>query len=186
MRPHRRGEVVLALPPGWRNEFPDPVPIALLDGLPMIVDRGFGRPYLDSIRDTSAVEPAVVVDVSEPAGLVPFIIAGAGAALLPMRQALDARRRGASLRMIEPLTSRAIYAVTPSTPLSMPTRKFLELSRENLDRWQRAITTRTDRGMTLLEAAIDADSVIETAYQRLEETPYTLNLTPGPHPDRDL
>lgn len=44
----------------------------------MIVDRGFGRPYLDSIRDTSAVEPAVVVDVSEPAGLVPFIIAAPG------------------------------------------------------------------------------------------------------------
>lgn len=166
------GEVVLALPPGWRNEFPDPAPVELLNGLPMIVDRGFGRVYLDSIRDTSAVEPAIVVDVSEPAGLVPFIIAGAGAALLPMRQALDARRRGANLRMIHPLTSREIYAITPSAPLSTPARKFLELSRENLARWDRAIAARTERGMTLLEAAIDADSVIETAYQRLEETPY--------------
>ncbi|WP_395105410.1 LysR family transcriptional regulator [Actinomadura sp. SCN-SB] len=179
------GEVVLALPPGWRTEFPDPAPVALLDGLPMIVDRGFGRVYLDAIRDESAVEPAVVVEVSEPAGLVPFIIAGAGAALLPMRQALDARRRGARLRMIDPLTSRPIYAVTPTAPMSMPARKFLELSKENLERWDRAITTRTDRGMGLLEAAIDADSVIETAYQRLEETPYyppkdTASPEPGP------
>ncbi|MGN9781248.1 LysR family transcriptional regulator [Nonomuraea sp. ZG12] len=160
------GEVVLALPPSWRAEFPDPIPATLLDGLPMIVDRGFGRAYLDSI----GVEPTVVVDVSEPAGLVPLIIAGAGAAVLPMRQALDARRRGASLRMIEPLTVRAIYAITSTSPLSIPARRFLELSRENLDRWRRAVTRRTDRGMTLLEASIDADSVIEAAYQRLEET----------------
>ncbi|MCT2581869.1 LysR family transcriptional regulator [Actinophytocola gossypii] len=165
------GEVVLALPPGWRTEFPDPVPVALLDGLPMIVDRGFGRTYLESVRDTRGVEPAVVVDVAEPAGLVPLVIAGAGAALLPMRQALDARRRGANLRMIDPLTSRMIYAITPASPLSAPARRFLDLSRENLDRWRRAVATRTARGMTLLEAAVDADGVIEAAYQRLTETP---------------
>ncbi len=166
------GEVVLALPPGWRTEFPDPVPVALLDGLPMIVDRRFGRGHLDAIRSTCAVEPAIVVDINEPAGLVPLIIAGAGAALLPMRQALDARRRGASLRMIDPLTSRPIYAITPSSPLSMPARRFLELSKENLDRWHQAVATRTAKGMTLLQAAIDADNAIEAAYQRLEETPY--------------
>ncbi|MEV5413018.1 LysR family transcriptional regulator [Thermopolyspora sp. NPDC052614] len=163
------GEIVLALPPGWGTDFPDPVPVALLDGLPMIADQGFGRAYIDSIRDAGAVEPAVVVEVSEPAGLVPLIIAGAGAAFLPMRQALAAGRRGASLRMIEPLTSRPIYAITSAGPLSTPARRFLELSRENLDRWRRAVTTRTDRGMTLLEASIDADNAIEAAYRRLAE-----------------
>ncbi|GAB3440323.1 LysR family transcriptional regulator [Actinophytocola sediminis] len=166
------GEVVLALPPGWRTDFPDPVPVELLDGLPMIVDRGFGRTYLDTLRDTSAIEPVVVVDTSEPAGLVPLIIAGAGAALLPMRQALDARRRGATLRLLEPLTLRPIYAITPTTPLSVPARGFLELSRENLDRWHQAVINRTESGMPLLEAAIAADTAIEAAYQRLTETPY--------------
>jgi DNA-binding transcriptional LysR family regulator len=165
------GEVILALPPGWRTEFPDPVPVALLDGLPMIVDRGFGRMYLDSLRETSAIEPAVVVDTSEPGGLVPLIIAGAGAALLPMRQALDARRRGASLRLLDPLTLRPIYAITPASPLSRPASRFLELSRMNLERWHQAVAKRTERGMTLLEAAVAADTVIETAYQRLGETP---------------
>lgn len=165
------GEVVLALPPGWRTEFPDPVPVKMLDGLPMIVDRGFGRSFLESIRDTRGIEPAVVVDVSESAGLVPLIVAGAGAAFLPMRQALDARRRGANLRMIDPLTLRPIYAIMPSTPLSAPARKFLELSKENLDRWHRAVARRTTQGMTLLEAAVEADNVIEAAYQRLSEEP---------------
>lgn len=179
------GEVVLALPPGWRTEFPDPVPVALLDGLPMIVDRGFGRSYLDSLRDTSAIEPVVVVDTSEPAGLVPLIIAGAGAALLPMRQALDARRRGASLRLVDPLTSRPIYAITPTSPLSIPASRFLALSRENLDRWRRAVATRTDQGMTLLEAAIDADGVIEAAYQRLEETHPQPGELVAPRPSGD-
>ncbi len=153
------------------------MPAALLGGLPMIVDRGFGRAYLDSI----GVESTVVVDVSEPAGLVPLVIAGAGAAVLPMRQALDARRRGASLRMIEPLTVRAIYAITSTSPLSIPARRFLELSRENLDRWRCAVTRRTDRGMTLLEASIDADNVIEAAYQRLDETPYHPMTSLPPH-----
>ncbi|EHR50652.1 transcriptional regulator [Saccharomonospora marina XMU15] len=166
------GEVVLALPPGWRTEFPDPVPIKMLDGLPMIVDRGFGRSYLQSIRDAGGVEPAVVVDVSESAGLVPLIVAGAGAAFLPMRQALDARRRGANLRMVDPLTMRPIYAIMASSPLSAPARKFLELSKENLDRWHRAVARRTEQGKSLLEAAVEADNVIEAAYQRLAEEPF--------------
>ncbi|TWE22435.1 DNA-binding transcriptional LysR family regulator [Prauserella muralis] len=173
------GEVVLALPPGWRTEFPDPVPIAMLDGLPMIIDRGFGRSYLQSIRDASGVEPAVVVDVSESAGLVPLIVAGAGAAFLPMRQALDARRRGANLRLLDPLTFRPIYAIMPATPLSVPARKFLELSKENLERWRRAVARRTDEGRSLLEAAVEADNVIEAAYQRLGERP----SEPAGHPE---
>ena len=163
------GEVILAMPPGWRTEFPDPTPVALLDGLPMIVDRGFGRMYLDSLRETSAIEPAVVVDTSEPGALVPLIIAGAGAALLPMRQALDARRRGATLRLLDPLTLRPIYAITPTSPLSLPATRFLELSRKNLDRWHQAVSRRTEQGMSLLAAAVDADRAIEAAYQRLAE-----------------
>ncbi|PRX46680.1 DNA-binding transcriptional LysR family regulator [Prauserella shujinwangii] len=174
------GEVVLALPPGWRTEFPDPVPIRMLDGLPMVVDRGFGRSYLQSIRDATGVEPTVVVDVSESAGLVHLIVAGAGAAFLPMRQALDARRRGANLRMIDPLALRPIYAIMPSSPMSAPARKFLELSRENLDRWRRAVARRTGQGRSLLEASVEADSVIEAAYQRLgEEKAEPGNRTPA-------
>jgi hypothetical protein len=34
--------------------------------------------------------------------------------------------------------------------------------------------------MTLLEASIDADSMIEAAYQRLEETPYQPMTAPAP------
>ncbi|WP_375002674.1 LysR family transcriptional regulator [Aeromicrobium sp. CTD01-1L150] len=166
-----QGEVVLALPPGWRGELPDPVPVELLDGLPMIVDRGFGREYLAGIRDRSNVEPRVVVDVSETGDLVPLLASGAGAALLPMRQAMEARRRGASLRMIDPPPARDIYAITASGPLTSATRRFLDLSVENVQRWHRSVKDRTDNGLGLLEAAIEADEMLEAAYRRLAETP---------------
>lgn len=163
------GEIVLALPPAWQTDLPDPVPVAMLDGLPMVIDRAFGRSYLEAIRDSSGVEPAVVVDVEESAALVALIAAGAGAAFLPMRQALDAWRRGAQLRTISPQTFRSIYAVKSSSPLSGPARKFLELSQANLDRWRDALARRTEKGMTLLEAAVDAEKSIEAAYRRLAE-----------------
>src|SRR5690606_5224707 len=108
----------------------------------MVIDRAFGRSYLESIRDSSGIEPAVVVDVEESAALVALIVAGAGAAFLPMRQALDARRRGAQLRTISPQKFRSIYAVRSSSPLSGPARKFLELSQTNLDRWRQSIARR--------------------------------------------
>lgn len=165
-----QGEIVLALPAGWRNELPDPVPVSMLDGLPMVVDRGFGHGYLSKIRESNDVEPQVVVDISEAGDLLPLLAAGAGAALLPMRQAMEARRRGATLRMIDPPPARDIYAITPKYPLTPPTRRFLDLSIENVERWHRSVGTHRAQGMKLLDAAVEADNLIEAAYQRLAES----------------
>lgn len=170
------GEIVLALPLGWGSDLPDPVPVAMLDRLPMVVDRGFGRSYLAGIRERTGVEPHVVVDLSEASDLLPLLASGAGAALLPMRQAMDARRRGATLRMLDPAPVRDIYAITPATSLTPPTRAFLDLSIHNLEQWHRAVAERTGRGMTLLEAATDADDQIELAYRRLAQWPNTAPL----------
>lgn len=164
------GEIVLALPIGWRDDLPDPLPLEMLDGLPMVVDRGFGRNYLAEIRDSKGIEPKVVVDISESGDLVPLLVAGAGAALLPMRQAMEVRRRGATLRMLDPPPERDIYAITPNSALTPQAQAFLDLSIHNLQRWHRAVGARTSRGMTLLDAAIDADHVIEAAYERLAES----------------
>lgn len=162
-----QGEIVLALPLGWGENLPEPVPIEMLAGLPMVVDRGFGQSYLATIRDAHGIEPDVVVDISESGDLLPLLAAGAGAALLPMRQAMEARRRGATIRMLEPAPARDIYAITPTTPLTPQAQAFLDLSIGNLRRWHQAVGERRAVGMTLLEAAVDADSVIESAYQRL-------------------
>lgn len=163
------GEVVLALPLGWGTALPDPVPVKLLDRLPMVVDRGFGRSYLAGIRESHGVEPDVVVDISESSDLVPLVVSGAGAALLPMRQAMEARRRGTSLRMLDPPPERDIYAVTATTTLTPQTQAFLDLSVANLQHWHRAVGDRMAKGMGLLDAALDADDVIEAAYRRLAD-----------------
>lgn len=161
-----QGEIVLALPRGWGHDLPDPVPLTMLHRMPMIVDRGFGRSYLALIRDDLGVEPVVAVDISESGDLLPLLAAGAGAALLPMRQAMDARRRGATLRMLEPPPARDIYVLTASS-LTIQARTFLDLSVENLTRWHRAVEARTSQGASLLDAAVDADNAIEDAYERL-------------------
>ncbi|TQL69097.1 DNA-binding transcriptional LysR family regulator [Nocardioides albertanoniae] len=162
-----QGEILLALPLGWGDDLPDPVPVEMLAGLPFVVDRGFGQRYLATIRDTHGIEPDIVVDISESGDLLPLLAAGAGAALLPMRQAMEARRRGATLRMLDPAPARDIYAITPTSPLTPQTQAFLDLSIGNLEHWHRAVGERTARGMPLLDAAVDADNVIESAYQRL-------------------
>ncbi len=162
-----QGEIVLALPLGWGGDLPDPVPLPMLDGLPMVVDRGFGRSYLATIRDEHGIEPNVVVDISESGDLLPLLVSGAGAALLPMRQAMEARRRGAVLRMLDPPPARDIYAITPTTSLTPPAQRFLDLSVDNIQRWHSAVAKRTSRGMTLLDAAVEADDLIEDAYRRL-------------------
>ena len=164
-----QGEIVLAIPPAWHDDLPDPTPVEALDGLPMVVDRGFGRDFLAKIRDSHGVEPQLVVDISEAGDLLPLLAAGAGAALLPTRQAMEARRRGATLHLIDPPPRRDIYAVTPIGPLTAPAQRFLDLSVENLQRWHRAVSARIDEGMGLLDAAVAADQVIEEAYRRLAE-----------------
>ena len=165
-----QGEIVLALPLGWGDDLPDPVPLEMLDGLPMIVYRGFGRSYLASIRDEHGIEPRVVVDISESGDLLPLLASGAGSALLPMRQAMEARRRGAVLRMLEPPPARDIYAITPTASLTPPAQRFLDLSIDNIQRWHRAVGKRTSEGMKLLDAAVEADDLIEEAYQRVART----------------
>lgn len=164
-----QGEIVLVLPAGWRNDLPDPVPVAMLNGLPMVVDRGFGRDYLAKIRAMGNVEPHVVVDISESGDLLPLLAAGAGAALLPMRQAMEARRRGASLRMLDPAPARDIYVITSSASMTPPAQRFLELSVENLQRWHRAVARHAANGLSLLEAAIESDKAIEDAYHRIAD-----------------
>lgn len=163
------GEILVALPAGWGTDWPDPAPVAMLDGLPLVVDRGFGRDYLSEIRDSHGVEPHVVVDISESGDLLPLLAAGAGAALLSMRQGLEARRNGAVIRRLEPSLTWDIYAVMPNRPLTVPAQRFLDLSVENLQRWSAAIAARTEAGMSLLEAAVDADSDLRRAYLRLAE-----------------
>ena len=116
--------------------------------------------------------------------MVPLLVAGAGAALLPMRQAMEARRRGATLRLIDPPPARDIYAITASGTLTPPTKRFLDLSIADLQRWHRSVRARMEDGKSLLDAAVEADDVLEAAYRRLAvpgpPVPDSLPAEPGP------
>lgn len=163
------GELILAVPPMMAAVLPDPVAFDQLTDLPFVLNRGAGHEEFAATLYAQGFDPRVVVEVNESSALVPLVAAGAGAAFLPMRQALDARRRGAVLRATNPTLTRAIYAIMPKTPLSVPAQAFLELSRKHLDTWRRSIESGMAEGASLLSAAIETDQVIEEAYARLSD-----------------
>src|SRR5690625_1381037 len=69
--------------------------------------------------------------------------------------------------MLDPPPARDIYAITPTTSLTPPAQRFLELSVDNIRRWHRAVAKRPSQGMRLFDAAVEADDLIEAAYRRL-------------------
>ena len=60
--------------------------------------------------------------------IVPLVLAGAGAALLPAPLAHEAQRRGAIVRHARPKITREVGLVHRDSPLSAAARAFLALT----------------------------------------------------------
>jgi DNA-binding transcriptional LysR family regulator len=71
------------------------------------------------------VTPRIAVETDAREAIVPLVIAGAGAALLPAPQARDAQRRGAVLRPARPSITRKIGLIHRDGLLSAAARAFL-------------------------------------------------------------
>ncbi|PRZ44308.1 DNA-binding transcriptional LysR family regulator [Antricoccus suffuscus] len=73
--------------------------------------------------------PNIVVETDAAEAVVPLVLAGAGAALLPRRMALHAAEQGARVRAIVPPVSRDIAVVCRPGALSPPAAAFVEIVR---------------------------------------------------------
>ncbi len=68
--------------------------------------------------------PQIGVQTGAREAIVPLVLAGAGAALLPAPLAREARRRGAEVRSATPQITRTVGLVHRGVPLSAAASEF--------------------------------------------------------------
>ena len=83
------------------------------------------RRLLEEALASVGVTPLIGVQTEAREAIVPLVLAGAGAALLPASLAHEARRRGATIRSVTPPITRNVGLVHRRGPLSAAAHAFL-------------------------------------------------------------
>jgi DNA-binding transcriptional LysR family regulator len=86
------------------------------------------RILLEQALNAVGVTPQIAVQTAAREAIVPLVLAGAGAALLPAPLAAEARRRGASVRSARPPITRTVGLIHRQGPLSPAAGAFLTLA----------------------------------------------------------
>ena len=86
------------------------------------------RMLLEQALAAVGVTAQIAVQTAAREAIVPLVLAGAGAALLPTAQAKEAQRRGAVVRRARPPITRIVGLVHRRAALSPAARVFLELA----------------------------------------------------------
>lgn len=125
-------ELLFVLPPRRRADHGEERPISAreLAEIPLVVaPQGTStRMLLDQALDALGVSPRIAVETAAREAIVPLVLSGAGAALLPGPLARDAQRRGAIVRRSARRISRRIGLVHRDGPLSAAAHAFLDLA----------------------------------------------------------
>lgn len=113
-----------------RARTPAPLSAAALRAVPLVVSPPgtSTRILLEQALQAVGVTPAIAVETDAREAIVPLVLAGAGAALLPAPLAREAGRRGALVRGARPRIVRRIGLVHRDGPLSPAARAFLALT----------------------------------------------------------
>lgn len=106
------------------------VAVRALDGVPLVLTPPgtSSRRVLDEALRRAGVEVTVAVETEQREALVPLVLAGAGAAVLPTAVAESARRLGAVVRPLQPALSRRLALVHRATPLSPAAQALTDLA----------------------------------------------------------
>lgn len=105
------------------------VAVAELARVPMVLGpRGTSiRELVETAFAAAGVAPWVVVETAQREAIVPLVLAGAGASVLPESLAGDAVRRGATMLRAEPPITRSLALVHPTDDLSPAADRFLQM-----------------------------------------------------------
>jgi len=122
-------ELLLVLPPGSETSG-GPLPAASLGDIPLVLSPPgtSTRLLLEQALAQAQIVPKIAVQVSSREAIVPLVLAGAGAALLPAQIAGEAARRGAITRSAQPPITRKIGLVHRVGPLSPAAGAFVEIA----------------------------------------------------------
>lgn len=132
VRPLAVQRLVVVTPPSRRTQSarPRPLGLAALARLAWVVTPvgTSTRTLLDETLHGLGETPTIAVEVTQREAIVPLVLAGAGAALLPENLAQDAQRRGVVVRTTTPAVERRIGIVHRDAPLSPAAAAFLALA----------------------------------------------------------
>ncbi|MBA8961667.1 LysR family transcriptional regulator [Rhodococcus opacus] len=173
---------VLVCPPGTESFWPDPTPVESLSGVPFVMgEHGTAtREYIENSLREHGVEPRIVVEVPQRGAVLPMVLSGAGAAIIPLRIALDARHRGGVVRELSPGLSRRVGMMYRRGRMTVATSDFLDYSKRSMRAWLRSIDRHTARGHSWIEGA---SLTALTADHRVRERNYR-DSEVRPSPDR--
>lgn len=120
-------EVVLALPPELAERLPDPVPLAAVTGIPLVLEftDSTTRTIVDDVLDTAA--QTVAVECANRQAVWDLVSHGAGATFLP-RHLAETELEGVVLRSVVPEIRRSVGFVHRPGPLSPAAEAFLEIA----------------------------------------------------------
>ncbi|GAA5161516.1 LysR substrate-binding domain-containing protein [Pseudonocardia eucalypti] len=121
----------LVLPPAHPDPPEEPARLADLGALRFVAPpKGTAtRDILDDALREAGVEPVIAVETAHRAMIVPLVLAGGGAALLPRSMAADAATKGATVLRTEPAVRFRARLVWRPGPLSPAADRFVSLAR---------------------------------------------------------
>jgi len=123
-------ELLFVLPPAAAPEAEHPLGARELAQTPLVVSPPgtSTRILLERALADVGVTPQIAVQIAAREAIVPLVLAGAGAALLPAPLAREAQGRGAIVRRARPAITRTVGLIHRRGPLSPAARSFLALA----------------------------------------------------------
>ncbi len=123
-------ELLFVLPPDDASQDERPLGAGELAETPLVVSPPgtSTRILLEQALARVGVTPTIAVQTAAREAIVPLVLAGAGAALLPAPLAREAQRRGATIRPARPKITRTVGLVHRTAPLSPAASTFLALA----------------------------------------------------------
>lgn len=128
-------DLKLVLPPGTRPRRRT-LRLEEMAGLRFVVTPpgSATRGILDEALRQQGLEPLVAVETAHRAMIMPLVLAGAGAALLPTSMAADAAAKGATLVATDPVLHHRGRLVWRAGPMSPAAEAFVALTRAQVRR----------------------------------------------------
>lgn len=125
-------EIFAVFPPDKRPRGRAPVPVRTFAEHDVVTTPAgtTTRSIIDALLSGTGAQVRVAVEVTHRAAIVPLVLAGAGASILPSRLAHDAAALGAAIAPLDPPATRHGVVVHPSGPLSPAAQAFVDLVRE--------------------------------------------------------
>ncbi|MCU1684728.1 MAG: cynR3 [Amycolatopsis sp.] len=123
-------ELLVVLPDSLLDPSIDVLALEDLATLPWVASPAGSstRALLDQSLSSVGVVPHIAVETGHRESIVPLVLAGAGATLLPTSLAVDARNRGARVCTTTPVIRRRVGLVHRAGPLSPAAHAFLALA----------------------------------------------------------